>query len=382
MKVLVCASEYYPFTPMGGIGMCVHNVTKHLKKMRIECDVCSPYGPDIKIPLRFIDRNFGVLWLLRYWHRVSKHFKRYINNYDVVWLHQPFLLEEVPFENCLVTMHTSIFDYNKIVQKGDFPVSLKFYYGIREKIEKRCIQRINRYASYFSVVSPFVASALENVGISPTKIVYIPNGVDIYKFKPVIDKKGVKKSYGFSDKDIIFTFVGRMTWVKQPFTLIKFFSELSQQLKNVSLIVVGDGELLKDVKHIASSLHLKKILFLGRVSNEKLPSIFACSDFYLMTSLYEGQPITLLEALSSGIPPIVSDIPSLRHIIKEAGVGLAIDFSNVEAAVAKTIDFIRNENIAQQSFLARKFVEKNFAWDKISKRYEQFLRWSVHGTSP
>lgn len=374
MKVLVCASECYPFTPTGGIGMCVHYVAKYLRRRGVKCDVCSPYGPEIKIPLDFVMRNkHGVLSLLSYWHHVCKHFENYASNYDIVWLHQPFLLAKCPFENCLVTVHTSIFDYNKIVQKSNYAARLKIYYSLREKIEKRCLKTINHYSSYFSVVSPHVASALENVGIPRTKIVYIPNGVDIRKFKPNTHKNRLRKFYGIPENDLIFTYVGRITWAKQPFTLIRFFSKLSQRLKNVSLIIVGDGELLNDVKRLVSKLDLKKILFLGYVSNERLPLVYASSDFYVMTSIYEGQPVTLLEAMACGLPPMVSDIPNLRNIIQESHVGLTLDFNDVEEAVKKTLRFINEENIKKGSRHARRFIENNHSWEKVTNKYVQLF---------
>lgn len=374
MKILVCASECYPYTLKGGIGMCVHNVVKYLKRRRIKCDVCSPYGPEIKIPLDFIEnKSYGVLSLLHYWHQVCKHFKDNASNYDVVWLHQPFLLEKCPFENCLVTMHTSIFDYNTVVQKNNCPAPLKIYYGLREKIEKRCIQAINHCASYFSVVSPHIAHALQKLGVPHTKIVYVPNGVDIEKFKPDPNKGKLRDFYNIHKNDIVLTYVGRITWQKQPFRLIRFFSKLSQQLENASLVVAGDGELLNDTKQLASKLDLKKVLFLGYLSDERLPLVYACSDLYLMTSIYEGQPITVLEAMASGLPLMVSNIPSLRHIIKESNSGLLLDFNDMEGAIKKTLQFIKEEDLQEHSRRARLFIEDNHSWEKIANQYLQLF---------
>lgn len=374
MKILICASECYPYTSKGGIGVCLHNAVKYLRREGVKCDVCSPHGPDIKIPLELIgNKHYGVLSLLRYWHRVSHHIEEYGCNYDVVWLHQPFLLSKLHFENCLVTMHTSIFDYNRIVQKNDFPIPQKIYYGLREKIEKRCIQSINHYASYFSVVSPYVGSALEKVGIPRIKIVRIPNGVDIHKFMPNMHKKRLKKFYSIPKNDIVFTYVGRIAGQKRPFTLIRFFSKLSERLENAWLIVAGDGALLDSAKHLASILDLKKVLFLGYVNDEELPSVYACSDFYLMTSIYEGQPITVLEAMASGLPPIVSDIPILRYIVEESNSGLVLDFENVEEAVEKTLQFIKEEDLQGHSRRARLFTEEKHSWEKVTNQYVQLF---------
>ena len=374
MNVLVCASECYPYTPQGGVGMCVHNTVLYLKKLGVKCDVCSPHGPDIKIPPGFIgNKHFGVLSLLWYWHRVSQHLKNYASNYDVVWLHQPFVLSKFPFKNCFVTMHTSIFDCNKLVQKNDYPVSRKFYYSIREKIEKWCIHSINHYTSCFSVVSPHVGSALEKVGISSKKIVCVSNGVDIHKFKPNANKKELRAFYGIPENAIVFTYVGRITAHKLPFTLIKFFSRLSQQLKNAWLIIAGDGELLDNMKQLVYNLGLKNVLFLGYVNNEELPFTYGCSDIYLMTSIYEGQPITLLEAMASGLPSVVSDIASLRLIVEESNSGLVLDFHNIEKSVTKTLQFLKDEDLKDLSKRARQFIENNHSWEKVTNKYVQIF---------
>jgi len=375
MKILVCASEYYPLTPMGGIGVCVHNIVKCLEELGVKCDICSPHGPDIKIPPNFIgNKNYGVLSLLRYWNRVSSYLKNYANHYDVVWVHQPFVLGKFPFKDCFVTMHTSIFDYNRVVQKYDYPNTLKIYYNMREKIEKHCIRSINRYASYFSVVSPHIRGALEKLGIPSKKIVYIPNGVDVQKFKPNTSARArLRKHYGILEHDIVFTYIGRITRQKRPFMLIRFFSKLSQQLKNAWLIIAGNGDLLTDAKHFVHNLGLKRVLFLGYVNDEMVPSVYACSDIYLMTSIYEGQPITILEAMASGLFPIVSDIPALRHIVENSNSGLILDFNNIENSVKKTLQYIKREDIKEHSKRARRFIEENHSWEKISRKYLQLL---------
>ena len=86
MKVLVCTSEYYPYG--SGIANVAYNVVEQLKKMGIDCTVCSPTGPDIKLGSSKLIEKLGIVGLLYYWYKVANHFKN--NDYDVAWLHNPF----------------------------------------------------------------------------------------------------------------------------------------------------------------------------------------------------------------------------------------------------------------------------------------------------
>lgn len=370
VKILICASEYYPYNPMGGIGVCVNQVIKYLKRNGFMCYVCSPHGPDIKIPF---NESYGFLSLLQYWHNVSNYFKQHIMDYDVIWLHQPFLPTNFPRKECIVTMHTSILDANKVIENSDYPFHLKFYYNLRKKVESHCIRSINRNASYLTVVSPHIIDTLEELGVPNEKIRYIPNGVDINKFKPSVDKYKLRESYGIPKKDIVFTYVGRITLIKQPLKLVRFFSALSHHLTNTSLVIVGCGELLKATKELTCKLGLKNVLFLGYIRNEELPEVYASSDFYIMTSIYEGQPLTIFEAMACGLPPIVSNIPVLQDIVDESNSGLVLDFSNIEESVNKTIQFINEGNLQKHSKSARFFIEDKHNWEKVVDQYIQIF---------
>ncbi len=341
MNVLICGSELYPKTPKGGIGVCVNNVAEYLRKEGICCDVCSPFGPEIRVPLEFLGKNYGVFSLLSFWQKVSRKIKDDVSDYDVVWLHQPFFIGKFPFNKCLVTMHTSIIEFNKVVQNNGFSTYDKLYYNLREKIEVPCIKTINSYASYFSVVSPHIGNSLEEIDVPRKKIIYIPNGVDTSKFKPS-PKKSLRAYYGIAEDDIVFTYIGRMTDQKRPLTLIRMFAKLTKELDNVCLVLAGDGKLLNDAKKLVSHLGLSKVLFLGYVDDSQLPSVYALSDFYFMASIYEGQPITTLEAMASGIPLIGPDLPALNLIVKGSNSGITLDYSKTEDSLKATYTFFEN----------------------------------------
>ena len=87
------------------------------------------------------------------------------------------------------------------------------------------------------------------------------------------------------------------------------------------MYVVGDGPYLESAQAYVSGKGLDaSIIFTGRVDNEEMLSYYARSSVYLMTSMSEGMPRTLLEAMACGLPVVCTDIPQLVPIIEAGGI--------------------------------------------------------------
>jgi glycosyltransferase involved in cell wall biosynthesis len=90
-----------------------------------------------------------------------------------------------------------------------------------------------------------------------------------------------------------------------------------------------------------------------------------------MTSNYEGAPLTLYEAMASGLPCIVSDIPNL-DIVQQSNCGIVVNFDDVETAAKKILTYME-KNISEHSDNARKFAEKELDWGIIAQRYKEMF---------
>ena len=368
MKLLICASEYYPST--SGIANVAYNVVEQLKKMGVKCTVCSPFGPDIKLGSRSMIQKYGLLGILYYWHRVSKYFKKRADYYDGVWLHDPLFIRNNPFQKGLITMHGTYYLFSKFVQSIS-PLHIKIYYKIAAKTEKYCLNKINFEKKKITGVSQHVCKALEEIGIDTEEIVYIPNGVDINKFKPIDNKKLLRDKFGIPKNDIVILSLCRLTKHKRVYELIELFSLIEEEIKDITLVIAGAGELLEQMKEFALKKNVKNVKFLGYVEEEDKPYLYACADFYIMASKYEGHPLTLLEAMASRLSCIVSNIPGMG-IVEDANCGIVVDFNDVEKTTEKIIEYIRKDNF-NYSKNAREYAVKNLDWKIIARRYlEEF----------
>ena len=142
----------------------------------------------------------------------------------------------------------------------------------------------------------------------------LPNGIDVQNF---MFSKTIRKEYreklGINDKFVI-GHVANMTYEKNHMFLLRVFKALAEENPNMILMLVGDGMLRGSIEAYISENDLEdNVLLLGRRSD--VAQLYQCMDIFVLPSLFEGLPVTLVEAQCSGLPCIVSD-----HITREVDV--------------------------------------------------------------
>ena len=144
------------------------------------------------------------------------------------------------------------------------------------------------------------------------KVLHIPNGVDFKKF--VTKRNRILTKNG----KIIFLNVGRFVKHKDHITLINAFKLLTNKHQEVELHLVGDGPLFGEIKRKITELDLERnVKLFGRVDGRFICSYYRKSDIFVIPSLIEGMPNTLLEAMASGIPIVSSRIPAITGVLND-----------------------------------------------------------------
>jgi glycosyltransferase involved in cell wall biosynthesis len=144
--------------------------------------------------------------------------------------------------------------------------------------------------------------------IKSNKIRIFPNWIDISKYKP----------YRKTHKKDSILFVGRLNRQKNISLLLH-----SLVGTNIPLDIVGTGELEASLRKEATDLGVT-VKFLGNIANNKMPEIYNDYQVYVLCSYYEGNPKTLLEAMSCGCAVIGTDVPGIREIISHEKNGLLV----------------------------------------------------------
>ena len=137
------------------------------------------------------------------------------------------------------------------------------------------------------------------------------------------------------------------------------------------MYIVGDGPYLESAQAYVNGKGLDaSIIFTGRVDNEGMLSYYARSSVYLMTSMSEGMPRTLLEAMACGLPVVCTDIPQLLPII-EAG-GIVIQRKDVEGVVVALERLYGDGGLSEGFGLSgRKKIEDGYSLSAMNAETER-----------
>ena len=200
-------------------------------------------------------------------------------------------------------------------------------------------------SSIIIAVSERVANALgRRPLIDKNKVIVINNGIDIETFKPSEDQsKQIRDKLNILDQDRAILFLSLISKQKGTDIAIKAFNELSH-LKNIKLIIAGDGEYLNDAKLLARYYGIEsKVVFTGFIPNEDTPKYYNASDIFIFPTLrLESFGIVLAEAMACRKPVIASNIGSIPDVIDDGVNGILVPHGDFRE-LARQIDMLLND---------------------------------------
>lgn len=158
--------------------------------------------------------------------------------------------------------------------------------------------------------------------------------------------------------------VGRLEKQKNYDFLINEFSNTNDR---ITIDIVGEGSLKNELIRLSDQKNVK-VNFLGKVENEELMKLFHKYKFYISTSTFEGNPKTVLEAMSSGCIVIASNIPNHSELISNLKDGFLFDLKKNE--LIQTFDrVVTNNNLKTIAINSYKGVNLNHSLQVISEKY-------------
>jgi glycosyltransferase involved in cell wall biosynthesis len=209
-------------------------------------------------------------------------------------------------------------------------------------------------------------------GMSPEKTVIFPWGTDIERFHPK-KKEGEKKALSPNRKSKIenpksITLFCNRTW--EPIygidILAKAFVRVAAVDPTVNLILLGGGSQGAKIRQILMNGNVPdRVHFGGHVSQADLPRWYHMANLYISPSHVDGSSVSLMEALASGLPCLVSDIPGNREWIEDGVNGWLFRDGDVDDLAEKILNAIRNRSSFEKiGKAARKTAEEKADWKK------------------
>lgn len=197
-------------------------------------------------------------------------------------------------ERTIITVHNFQSKERKGIYGFIFKVLIKLLYNRADKI---------------IAVSQLISDDLvKNFKVDKSKICVIYNPYDITKIKEMM-QEDIEEEYEELFNNEVIINVGRLTKQKGQWHLIKSFSELIKSRKNIKLIILGKGELEKEIKKLISDLNLENDVILLGYHNNPFKFI-SRANIFALTSLYEGFPMCIAEAMACNTPVVSVDCKS------------------------------------------------------------------------
>lgn len=350
MKIL----QVIPYFCFGGAETMCENLCYALIGQGHDVTVVSLYGEktpisrrmeEAGVKIRYLDKKLGLdLSMVPKLHRIMREEKP-----DVVHTH----LDVIKYAVAAAFL-------------AGVPKCVHTVHNVAEKeAEGKAQRKINGF--YFRrgwsvpvALSPEVQSSIVAFyGLKKERVPVAYNGVDLSRCKP-------KENYSGGENFHILH-IGRFNEQKNHGMLLRVFRKLALENPDLRLDLLGDGELRQEMERLAEDLGIKgKVSFLGAQSNV-YPYLHE-ADLFLLPSRYEGMPMTLIEAMGTGLPIVATAVGGVPDMLQNGVDGFTV--SCEEGAVVGACEALMgNEALREKLGRAARKNADRFSAETMGKRY-------------
>lgn len=244
-----------------------------------------------------------------------------------------------------------------------------FSYG-ESLFSRTMIKPLSRLCYRVTAVGPEVAEYfVRTIGMPRKRMAVIPNGVDLTRFQ--CDPRPVREELGLNQGHIVIGTVGRLEPEKDQKTLLEAFRYVKEKHTAARLVIVGNGRMADELKSHAKRLDIAgQTFFLG--TRRDVPRVLSAMDLFVLPSIREGLPISLIEAMAARKPVVASDIGSVRDLIRHEENGLLVEPGDA-VTLSKFLLRLLGSSALRDSMgdKGRRLVERSFSLPAMIHEYEE-----------
>lgn len=239
-------------------------------------------------------------------------------------------------------------------------------------VKQLIVSALNK-ANYCAAVCEALLKEMRLLAPKQTNFAVLRNGVDLEQFKPLaIEYRTNYRNEKSLNDHYVLLCVGHFIERKGQYLLI----EAIQPLKNVSLLLAGDGEMEPQLRQLVMQLNLaNRVHFLGHRTPQQLVEDYNAADLLVLPSSREGWANVLLEAMACGTKVLATDVWGTPEVVRHADAGMLLKNRTVEA-LTHAIDVMQNNPSDRAA--TRRYAE-HFSWDETSNNiYRIFQEMLQH----
>jgi glycosyltransferase involved in cell wall biosynthesis len=223
-------------------------------------------------------------------------------------------------------------------------------------------------------VSERLARELPNaLRMSPDRVACIPNGIDTELYRPRSDSGALRRELGLAAEVEIIGSIGRLEPIKAYNTMVTAFARFSKTEvgRRAVLVIGGEGSERRALEQQIDELGLRgRVRLLGWRND--IQDLLSAFSLFSMSSRSEGTSISLLEAMSAGLPPVVTDVGGNSAVLGEALTHCLVPFGDTAALADAWSRVLATPDHRQTySAIARKRVVAEFGVRAVARRYEE-----------
>ncbi len=243
--------------------------------------------------------------------------------------------------------------------------------ALRTAVKSVLLRSLFRSFDAFGYIGTLNREYFEHYGVPADKLHLTPYTVDndffatkVREAKP--RRAEIRAMLGITDSAPIILWTAKLTEVKQPELMLRAFAKVRRG-RPCHMLFVGDGALRPRIEALVASENIPDVKITGFVNQSRIPEMYAVGDIFAMPSLREPWGLSVNEAMSAGLPVVVSDrVGSSLDLVEQGRNGFIVPFDSVDP-LATRLDQLVKDDALRQSFSKRSL--------------EIISRWSVRETA-
>ena len=254
-------------------------------------------------------------------------------------------------------------------QEGNMP--------LYSKIDRWCLKRYE----HVICVSSDLFEDCEGLGINPCKLTLLENGIDESQYRRGVNLEVAKADQGVPANRLLIGAVGRLAEEKGFHLLLSAIARLLADGHEISLAIAGEGSVKQELEDQINALGIgNHVNLLGFVENTK--KLFQAMDIFCLSSLREGLPNVLLEAMACEVPSVATDLPGVRQVINDPGKQaiLVPPNSSDDLYVALKQLVVSQNQRRQMAAAGRNRIVERFSFEKRMVHVADIYRRVLSGT--